>query len=95
MAQRNATECSLWSPDSKEIFYREYDKLMAVSVKNSTPLTLSPPKLSFEGSFKTMDYGGRQANCNITPDGSRFLMINQTSQSKPRVINVILNWDKM
>ncbi len=85
----------VWSPDGKEIFYRDYDKLMAVSVKNSTPLTLSPPKMLFEGSFKTMDYGGGQANYDIAPDGSRFVMINQTSRYRPRVIDVILNWDKI
>jgi Tol biopolymer transport system component len=85
----------LWSPDGKEIFYRNYDKLMAVSVKNNTPLTLSPPRLLFEGSFKTSEIGGGQANYDINTDGSRFVMINQTSRYRPRVIDVILNWDKI
>ena len=85
----------LWSPDGKEIFYREYDKLLVVSVEDTAPLSLGPPKMLFEGSFKTTDYGGGQHNYDITLDGSRFVMINRSSSARPRVINVILNWDKM
>lgn len=85
----------LWSPDGKEIFYREYDKLLVVSVEDTAPLSLGPPKMLFEGSFKTTDYGGGQHNYDITLDGSRFVMINRPSSARPRVINVILNWDKM
>jgi Tol biopolymer transport system component len=85
----------VWSPDGKELYYREYDKLISVPVTNSSPLKLGQPKILFEKSFKMNDYGGNQANYDISPDGSRFLMIRNTSESKPRVVNVILNWDKL
>ena len=85
----------IWSPDGLEIFYWEYDKLMAVPVESNSQMTLGSPKMLFEGSFKKTDYGGGQASYDISPDGSRFLMINQSSQFRPKVINVILDWDKM
>ena len=85
----------LWSPDGKEIFYREYDKLMVVSVENGPSLILGSPQLLFEGSYKTSGYGGWAHNYDITPDGSRFVMINQTSQTRIREINVVINWDKI
>ncbi len=85
----------LWSRDGKEIFYWEYDKLMVVSVTNIATLSLGQPKMLFEGSFKKTGYGGGQNNYDITPDGSKFVMINQTSEIRPRVINIILNWQEL
>jgi len=85
----------IWSPDGKEIFYREYDKLVSVPVINDSPLELGQSTILFEGSFKKSTYAGWQANYDINSDGTRFVMIKQTSESKPRVINVVLNWDKM
>ena len=85
----------IWSPDGNEIFYRNYDKFMSVKVNNYLPLELDRPVMLFEKSFKRVDYGGWQANYDINPDGSRFIMIKNTSQSRPRMIHVILNWDRL
>ena len=85
----------VWSPDGKQIFYRIYDKMMSVAITNNNPIQLSKPVLLFEKPFKHVDYGGLQANYDISPDGERFVMIQNTSESKPRVINVILNWNKL
>ena len=85
----------VWSPDGKEIFYRIYDKMMSVTVIQNDPLQLSKPVMLFEKPFKRVDYGGLQANYDISPDGERFVMIQNTSESKPRVINVVLNWNKL
>ncbi len=85
----------VWSRDGKAIYFRAYDRMMSVSIIHHDPLKLSKPVLLFEKPFKRVDYGGYQANYDISPDGDRFVMIQNTSEIKPQVIDVILNWSKL
>jgi serine/threonine-protein kinase len=86
----------LWSRDGSELFYRDFDgALIAV------PVTLHP---SFSARpavelFKEPSYLGRGSAASgrtydVSPDGSRFLMIkqNQADDVPARSIVVVLNW---
>jgi serine/threonine protein kinase/Tol biopolymer transport system component len=83
----------VWSPDGKVLYYRDAsgNKMMAVSFITEPELRVGEPRLLFEGKY----YGGAPwgRNYDISPDGARFIMITDESQSeKPTQINLILNW---
>jgi serine/threonine protein kinase/Tol biopolymer transport system component len=76
-----------WSRDSRELFYRNGDRMMAVPIGPSGPGT---PHVVFEGRYQTTDTG--VGGYDVAPDG-RFLMIQPAaSTAKASRINVVLGW---
>ena len=84
----------LWSRDGKELFYRNGDKMMAVSIQLEPEFKAGKPRVLFEGRFASPvspSLTGR--NYDVTPDGRRFVMIKESEQESASVqINVVLNW---
>jgi serine/threonine-protein kinase len=80
----------LWARNSKELFYRNGDKMMAVTIDAGPDFTPGKPTLLFEGQYL---HGSPEPHTNydVSLDGERFVMI-KTEQSSPTEINVILNW---
>jgi hypothetical protein len=78
-----------WSPDGREIFYRQGDKMFAVKVAIGSDLTLSQPEVLFEQRFA---FGTliSFANYDVDRDGQRFAAIKD--QSNAGRLNVVLNW---
>ncbi|MBN2031255.1 PD40 domain-containing protein, partial [bacterium] len=77
----------VWAPDGRELFYRESDKMMAVSIETEPSLKPGIPELLFEG-----EYIGTY---DIHPNSNRFLMIKSVedeSESGFNQINIVLNW---
>jgi Tol biopolymer transport system component len=86
----------LWSPDGRELFYRNGDSVMAVPVKMHPTFSLDMPKLLFQGSYFPCSFHlvGYELNpWDISPDGKRFLMIKESaSAAGAQRINIVLNW---
>ena len=89
-------ENALWSPDSRELFYRNGDAVMVASVKTDSGFSHETPEILFRGtySFQSSPIG---TTWDISPDGKRFLMIKDPESAAegsggPRRINIILNW---
>ena len=88
----------LWSPDGREIFYRNGHAVIAVSVKTSPTFILEASRTLFQGTYVAAinSPGGEFATWDIHPDGKRFLMIKESSAGGaggfPRKINIVLNW---
>jgi serine/threonine protein kinase len=83
----------VWSPDGKVLYYRNAggNKMMAVSFITEPDLRVGQPRLLFEGKYYPGYPWGR--NYDIAPDGKRFIMITDESQSeRPTQINIVLNW---
>jgi Tol biopolymer transport system component len=87
----------VWSPDGKQLFYYSEDnKLLAVEIQTQPAFSYGKPSpLPIVGMLKEGPSAAR--NYDITPDGKRFLVILQASQSDVNVrpsaqINVVLNW---
>jgi len=80
----------LWSPDGRELFYKNGDEVMAVPVRTSPEFNLESPKRLFRGAYVT--------GWDISPDGKQFLMLKEAAPSgtpapeTPRRINIVLNW---
>jgi serine/threonine-protein kinase len=87
----------IWSPDGHELFYRNNDKFVMVSVETEPALSLEKPKVLFQGDFVSFS-NNRDTFWDIHPDGDRFLMIkpfrteDESTSGTPRQINVVLNW---
>jgi eukaryotic-like serine/threonine-protein kinase len=91
-------ESPLWSPDGRELFYRNGSAVMAVAVNTKPTFSAGKPKMLFQGTYAT-GYNDSPA-WDISPDGKRFLMIKQPTQAaatstavaaRPR-INIVVNW---
>ncbi len=81
----------IWSVDGRELFYTRGDQMMAVTVTRGGSLSVSAPRMLFEGRYRP--------NLNtvtafdISPDGRRFIRIQQAQPERPITrIEVVLNW---
>ncbi len=65
----------IWPPKSKDLFYRNGNKRMAVEINTTPTLTVGTPRVLFEGDF--VPSSGSRANWDATADGQRFLMLKK------------------
>jgi hypothetical protein len=68
----------LWSPDGRELFYRNGDSVMSVSVKTDPAFSLEKPKTLFRGTYVSVDpagLGNAVEQWDISRDGKIFLMM--------------------
>jgi serine/threonine-protein kinase len=83
----------VWSRDGRELFYRDFSgALMAVPVAAGPGFTPGRPVRLFEGTGYTgsgAQGGGR--TYDVSPDGSRFLMVRTGDQASTPLV-VVLNW---
>jgi serine/threonine-protein kinase len=79
-----------WSRNGRELFYRQDDKMMAVTTTPGSSLTASSPHQLFEGRYQIGDTGS--GGYDVASDG-RFLMIQATVPQQPATeFNIVLNW---
>ncbi|MDQ5871140.1 MAG: protein kinase [Acidobacteriota bacterium] len=90
---------AVWNPRGGELFYRNGDKMMVVDLATSPTLTLSKPRVLWEGHYSlgtSSSCGGpgpTSSNYDVTPDGQRFIMIRDEDQDAvPTTVNVVLGW---
>ncbi len=80
----------MWARSGQELFYRNGEAVIAVSIDTDPSFTPGNPEVVFEGQY----FGaGSGRSYDVSPDGERFLMIKQVeSASAPTQIIVVLNW---
>ena len=80
----------VWSDDGRELFYRADDKMMAVDVVLSTPISFGKPHVLFEGSYL---FGATESQgFDVSRDGRRFLMLKPERRFESMPLSVIVNW---
>ena len=79
----------MWSRDGRELFYREADWMMAVSIKLD-PFRVEAPRKLFEFPGTTYNFDQNFADYDLAPDG-RFLAI-QADTAAVDEIHVVVNW---
>jgi len=82
----------VWSPDGTELFYRNGDRMMAVSVQKDPAFRRGRPEVLFEGAYASSRFVAGYPYYDISPDGQRFLMIKEETAQEAGQINVVLNW---
>jgi len=78
-----------WSPDGREIFFRQGNALMAVSVETRPAFRAGTPHRLFAGEYVG---AGRDANFDVSRDGKRFLMVKSDDASLLNHLTVVQNW---
>ncbi|MBN1569172.1 MAG: serine/threonine-protein kinase [Acidobacteria bacterium] len=81
----------LWSPDSRELFYRNADSVMAVAVEDEPTFRLGKPVRLFPDTYVEWNTSTDLHPWDIHPDGKRFLLM-KGSDPAPQQINIVLNW---
>ena len=86
----------MWSPDGRELFYRNGDAVMAVKVETDPAFKPGKPEVLFQGKYVPQLTNG--TTWAIGRDG-RFLMMKAVESTgkapaaeSPRKIHVVLNW---
>jgi len=81
----------LWSPTGREIFYRNGDKMMAVSLETGPAFAVAKSRLVFQTPYAHIS--SDIPNYDVAPDGQRLLMIKENQQKATVTqLNVVLNW---
>ncbi len=78
-----------WRRDGGELFYRNGDRMMAVSVQLGNELRHGMPALLFEEDYWSEPILTGSHDYDVSLDGQRFLMISASQQHR---LNVVLNW---
>jgi hypothetical protein len=90
----------VWGPSGRELFYRQDRKLLVVKIdETATSLNVGAPTRVFDDPYR-LDTGGSQggmANYDISPDGKRFVFVEepQTTNAAAQPVGrlqVVLNW---
>jgi serine/threonine-protein kinase len=79
-----------WSPDGRELYYRNNDLFKATAVDPRTAFQFSAPKTLFTGAYNFRS--STLLTFDVDPKGGRFLMIRPAGEEKPTQVRVILNW---
>jgi serine/threonine-protein kinase len=82
---------AVWSPSGREIFFRNGDKMMAVSLAaTGDRIRAEKPVLLFEAPY---DHGFPwYPTYDVAADGREFLMIRSEPRPAPTQLNVVLGW---
>jgi len=74
---------------TRELFYRNGRKWMAVSYSTNPKFSFELPKVLFEGDY--LNVSGR--SYDVSPDGQRFLLLKSSEDlSRQTQLNVVTNW---
>lgn len=88
----------VWSDDGDELFYRNHDEMMAVTVKTTSIFEAGVPRVLFTGDYDVDLSGGGLggvANFDVTSDGQRFVMVAgsvDTTHDGPVQLVLVHNW---
>jgi eukaryotic-like serine/threonine-protein kinase len=81
----------VWSRDGRELFYRNGDTVIAVSIASGPTFAPGLPRLLFRGHFEPTGTG--TSGYDVSLDGRRFLMIQPTEPEQPATqVSVVINW---
>ncbi len=76
-----------WSGNGREFFFTSGGKMMAVAVPPGPVFSPGPPRALF--SVEGYRYARNRPQCDVTPDGQRFLMIRENTASQ---VVYVENW---
>ncbi len=84
----------MWAHSGKELFYRNGNKMMVVSVRTEPTFEAQTPTVLFEGSYSYGTYD-LTPQYDVSPDDQRFVMVKESSDAGERPLTqiiVVQNW---
>jgi serine/threonine-protein kinase len=83
----------LWARDGQELFYRNGEAVMVVSIQTDPSFTVGNPEVVFEGPYLGAVSEAFNARAyDVSPDGERFLMIRPLESAVVPEIVIVQNW---
>jgi len=80
-----------WSPDGRELYYRNNGSLLAVSIETRTGFQAGTPKNLFNEVYDFRSNSGE--TYNVDPRGGRFLLIRPSKEEVSSAqMRMVLNW---
>jgi Tol biopolymer transport system component len=80
----------LWPRRGHELFFRQGTSVFAVDVATTPSVRLGTPRLVLERAYKRSN--AVWPNYDVTPDGTRLLMIKTGGRAAQTQFSVVLNW---
>ena len=77
-----------WARDGRELFYRSQGHLMVVEVGTEPSFSAGTPRVLLDA----QQLAAYTEPFDVSPDGQRFLFVEDVSLSQKRSLVVILNW---
>ena len=91
----------VWARNGRELFYRNGDSMMVVEIRLQPSLTPGKPRVLWTGRYarglssQGSPAGVTNSNYDVTPDGQRFLMIQEEEDGLIAIqIHVLPNWSE-
>ena len=84
----------MWAPDGRKLFFRGLDdsEMWAVAVELEPTFRAARPELLFTRRFYSDR--GRGQTYDISPDGQRFLMVEEIGSDERDQTILVLNWSE-
>jgi Tol biopolymer transport system component len=80
-----------WSPDGRELYYRNNNLFMSVAVDTRTTFQNGTPKTLFNGVYDLRSNSG--VSYDVDPKGNRFFMITLAENANSTAqVRIVLNW---
>jgi hypothetical protein len=80
-----------WSPDGRELYYRNNNLFMGVAVDTRSTFQSGAPKTLFNGVFDLRSNSG--ISYDVDPKGNRFFMIRLAEDDRSAAqVRIVLNW---
>lgn len=79
-----------WSPDGRELFFRNNTLFMSASVDTKNGFEAGTPKTIFNGVFNLRSNSG--VSYDVDPKKDRFLMIRPSQENVASGVRVVVNW---
>ncbi|HEU5256273.1 MAG TPA: protein kinase [Vicinamibacterales bacterium] len=82
----------VWNRNGRELFFRSGDRVMTADVSTQPIFSSGRPRLLFQGKYLRSEFPLTGFAYDVSPDGQRFVMVEETGGTTAAQINVVLNW---
>jgi serine/threonine-protein kinase len=82
----------VWNRNGRELVFRSGDRVMAADVSTQPTFSSGRPRMLFQGNYVRSEFPLTGFAYDVSPDGQRFLMVEETGGNTAAQINVVLNW---
>ena len=80
-----------WSPDGRELYYRNNNLFMSVAVDTRSTFQNGTPKTLFNGVYDLRSNSG--VSYDVDPKSNRFLMLRLAENANSTAqVRIVLNW---
>jgi len=81
----------LWAPDGRTLYFMDGNRMMAAEITTTPALVAGRPRPLFEV-LHYSEGGGLSRGHDLSPDGERFVMIQDVSAPRLHELRMVINW---